>query len=329
MLPDDDLPLSIDAIRAAARHLAGLAVRTPLLESPLLNAALGGRLLVKAECLQRTGSFKFRGAYNAVAATGGRPVVAFSSGNHAQGVAHAAELLRTPATIVMPADAPKTKLENTRAYGAEVVLYDRRNDDREAIGARIAADRDAVLVRPYDDPLVMAGQGTVGLEIAEDCRTLGVTPDIVLAPASGGGLLAGIAVAIRDAFPQTRLLSAEPSGFDDHARSLATGGRVANAGAASSVCDALLAAMPGELTFRVNGRLLAGGVVADDAAVRRAMRAAFRHFKLVVEPGGAVALACVLAKMVPIRGKAVVAVLSGGNVDADLFAGVLAEDGAD
>jgi threonine dehydratase len=325
---DDDLPLSIDAILAAAERLDGLALRTPLLESPLLNARLGGRLLVKAECLQRTGSFKFRGAYNAVTAAGGRPVVAFSSGNHAQGVAHAAQISNTAATIIMPADAPRTKIENTRAYGAEVVLYDRRNEDREAIGARIAAEQDAVLVRPYDDPLVMAGQGTVGLEIAQQCRTLGIVPDAVVAPASGGGLVAGIATAIRDSFQDTELRVAEPAGFDDHARSLERGERVAHDGSGHTICDALMAPMPGRLTFAVNRRLLAGGAVVDDEAVRDAMRTAFRFFKLVVEPGGAVALASVLAGVVPAGGRTVVAVLSGGNVDAELFQEVLAESPA-
>jgi threonine dehydratase len=323
--PDEDLPLSIEAIHAAATQLAGVAVRTPLLESPLLNDRLGSRVLVKAECLQRTGSFKFRGAYNAVSAAGGRPVVAFSSGNHAQGVAHAAALLGIRSTIIMPSDAPRTKLENTRAYGAEVVLYDRWTEDREAIGARIAGERGAVLVRPYDDPYVMAGQGTVGLEITEDCQTRGIVPDMVLAPASGGGLIAGVATAVRAEFDRAAVLTAEPMHFDDHARSLAAGQRVSNDGKGNTICDALMAPKPGELTFKVNSRLLAGGAVADEPAVREAMRTAFHYFKLVVEPGGAVALAAVLTGAVPIRGRTVVAVLSGGNVDRDLFAQVISE----
>jgi threonine dehydratase len=328
LLPDEKPLLSIEAIKDAAVRLAGLAVYTPLLESPLLNARLGGRLLIKAECLQRTGSFKFRGAYNAVAAAGGRPVVAFSSGNHAQGVAHAAQLLKTPATIIMPSDAPRTKLENTRAYGAEVVLYDRWNEDREAIGGRIAQEQGAVLVRPYDDPHVMAGQGTVGLEIAAQCRALDAVPDSVLAPASGGGLIAGVATAIRASFPDAEIRTAEPAGFDDHARSLAAGRRVAHDGTGKTICDALMAPRPGELTFTVNSRLLAGGAVADDDMVREAMRTAFRYFKLVAEPGGAMALATVLAGAVPVVGRTVIAVVSGGNVDADLYASVLGEDAA-
>jgi threonine dehydratase len=291
----------------------------------LLNAKLGGRLLAKAECLQRTGSFKFRGAYNAVSMTGGRPVVAFSSGNHAQGVAHAAELLKIRATIVMPADAPRTKIENTRAYGANVVLYDRRTEDREAIGARIALEEEAVLVRPYDDPFVMAGQGTVGLEIVEDCQARSIVPDAVLAPASGGGLIAGVATAVLDSFPSAEVMTAEPAGFDDHARSLAAGERLSHDGGVT-ICDALMSPRPGELTFPINRRLLAGGKVADEAAVRQAMRVAFQYLKLVVEPGGAVALASVLSGGVPIHGRTIVVVLSGGNVDAGLFAEILGQE---
>ena len=319
----DELPVSVAAIEQAAAGLAGLAVRTPLLESPLLNARLSGRLLVKAECLQRTGSFKFRGAYNAVAAAGGRPVVAFSSGNHAQGVAHAAQILRTPATIVMPADAPDIKLANTRAYGAEVILYDRKTDDREAIGTKIAREQGAVLVRPYDDPRVMAGQGTLGLEIVSQCDELGIVPDAVIAPASGGGLIAGVAMAIKDKFAAVEMFCAEPAGFDDHARSLKQGERIRHDGCGTTICDALMAAMPGELTFQVNRQLLTGGLVVDDDAVQAAMLLAFRWFKLVVEPGGAVALASVLSGKVPIENRVVVAILSGGNVDGDLFARVV------
>jgi threonine dehydratase len=299
------------------------------LESPLLNARLGGRLLAKAECLQRTGSFKFRGAYNAVVAAGGRPVVAFSSGNHAQGVAHAAQLLNARATIIMPSDAPRTKLENTRAYGAEVIVYDRWTEDREAIGSRIAEEQGAVLVRPYDDQHVMAGQGTVGLEIVQDCLGRNIVPDTVLACASGGGLVAGVGTAIRSSFGSTEVMTAEPAGFDDHARSLAAGERLSNDGAGKTICDALMAPRPGELTFSVNKGLLAGGAVADDLAVRRAMRLAFQYLKVVVEPGGAVALAAVLAGAVPIQGRTVVVVLSGGNVDAPLFADIIGEGPVD
>jgi threonine dehydratase len=316
-------PPDFAAIEAAARRLEGIAVRTPLLESPLLNRQLGFRLLVKAECLQRTGSFKFRGAYNRLVqfdpAQRARGVVAFSSGNHAQGVAHAAERLGIPAVIVMPADAPALKLANTRAYGAEVVTYDRWREDREAVAGSIAAARGLVTVKPYDDPDVMAGQGTVGLEIAEQTEALGLIPDAVVVCASGGGLVAGCALALSARMPATRVYCAEPTDFDDHARSLAAGERLANAPGGRSICDALLAATPGEITFPVNRRLLAGGLVATDAEVRAAMAMAMEQFKLVIEPGGAVAFATVLAGRLPEPPEVVVAVASGGNIDlADL-----------
>ncbi|MBN8974156.1 MAG: threonine/serine dehydratase, partial [Rhizobiales bacterium] len=234
-------PADIDA---AARVLAPYAVRTPLLSSPALDAATGARVLFKPEVLQRTGSFKFRGAFNKMAAipkaarAGG--VVAFSSGNHAQGVAAAAQLLGMRATIVMPADAPAAKRERTKAYGAEVVLYDRLREDREAIARSLASERGATLVPPYDDPQIIAGQGTVGREIAEDLHALGMTPDIVVAPASGGGLVAGMAVAVKARYPQAAVMTAEPAGFDDHARSLRAGQREAHDGKSHTICDALM-----------------------------------------------------------------------------------------
>jgi threonine dehydratase len=299
-------------------------VRTPLLSSPALDAATGARVLFKPEVLQRTGSFKFRGAFNKMAAipeaarAGG--VVAFSSGNHAQGVAAAAQLLGMRATIVMPADAPLAKRERTKAYGAEVVLYDRLREDREAIARGLAAECGATLVPPYDDPQIIAGQGTVGREIAEDLHALGMTPDIVVAPASGGGLVAGIAVAVKARYPQAAVMTAEPAGFDDHAKSLRAGQREAHDGKSHTICDALMAAIPGEVTFAINRQLGVQGVVASDDEVGIAVGAAFRELKLVVEPGGAVALAALLAGRLNARGKTVVIVLSGGNVDADLFA---------
>jgi threonine dehydratase len=274
--------------------------------------------------LQRTGSFKFRGAFNKLSSipmeARGGGVVAFSSGNHAQGVAAAAQILNMHATIVMPADAPLSKRERTRAYGADVVLYDRDREDREAIARDIAGQRGATLVRPYDDPLVIAGQGTVGREIAEDMAALGITPDIVVAPASGGGLVAGVATAIKARYPQAMLMSAEPEGFDDHARSLRAGQREAHGSKGRTICDALMAAIPGEITFAINSRLLAKGVTASDAEVGTAVGFAFRELKLVVEPGGSVGLAALLAGHIEARGKTVVIVLSGGNVDADLYA---------
>jgi threonine dehydratase len=318
------LPVSAADIDAAARVLAPFAVRTPLLSSAVLNERAGTRVFLKPEMLQRTGSFKFRGAFNKLSSipqqARGGGVVAFSSGNHAQGVAAAAQILNMQATIVMPADAPLSKRERTKAYGAEVVLYDRDREDREAIANGIAAKRGATLVRPYDDPLVIAGQGTVGKEIAEDMAALSLTPDIVVAPASGGGLIAGVATAVKARYPKAILMSGEPDAFDDHARSLRAGKREPHHAEGRTICDALMASIPGELTFAINSRLLAQGITASDAEVGVAVGFAFRELKLVVEPGGAVGLAALLAGRIDARGKNVVIVLSGGNVDADLFA---------
>jgi threonine dehydratase len=318
------LPVTPSDIDAAARVIAPFAVRTPLLSPPVLSDTVGARVFLKPELLQRTGSFKFRGAFNKLSSipeskrNGG--VVAFSSGNHAQGVAAAAQLLKMQATIVMPADAPLSKRERTKGYGAEVVLYDRDREDREAIAKEIAGKRGATLVPPYDDPLVIAGQGTVGREIAEDMAALGLVPDIVVAPASGGGLIAGIATAVKARFPQASLMSAEPDGFDDHARSLRAGKREPHRAVGHTICDALMASIPGEITFAINSRLLSQGVTATDEEVGRAIAFAFRELKLVIEPGGAVGLAALLAGQIDAKGKNVVIVLSGGNVDADLFA---------
>ena len=285
-------------------------------------------MFLKPEVLQRTGSFKFRGAYNKLSsipeAARANGVVAFSSGNHAQGVAHAAQLLKMHATIVMPSDAPAAKRERTKAYGAEVVLYDRDRDDREAIARDIAGKRGATVVPPYDDPLVIAGQGTAGLEIAEDLAARGLSPDIVVVPASGGGLVAGVSTAVKAKFPDVRMIVAEPEGFDDHARSLRAGHREAHGAKGRTICDALMAAIPGEITFAINGRLLSGAVSASDAEVGAALGFAFRELKLVVEPGGAVGLAALLAGRMDVGGKTVVILLSGGNVDADLYAKLIA-----
>ena len=310
-------------VQSAARQIAGKAVVTPLLESTLLNAKLGFRLLAKAEPLQRTGSFKFRGAYNRISRLSAdekrRGVVAYSSGNHAQGVAHAAQLLGVPAVIVMPADAPKLKLENTRGYGAEVVTYDRFGESREAIGRRIRDERGMILVPPYDDPYIVAGQGTVGLELALQAQALGAKLDVVLCGASGGGLIAGISLAVKQESPDTAIYVCEPKELDDHARSLAAGRLVSNAPGVRSICDALMSPTPGDVTFPINRRLLAGGLVVSEEEVLRAMALAFRELKLVVEPGGAVGLAAAITGKIPLAGKTVAVVCSGGNVDADTF----------
>ncbi len=315
------MPADIDA---AAVTIAPVAVRTPLLNSAALDERVGARIFLKPEVLQRTGSFKFRGAYNKLSSIPSdrraAGVVAFSSGNHAQGVAAAARLLNMPATIVMPADAPVAKRERTKSFGAEVVLYDRDKEDREAIARAICDKRTATLVPPYDDPKIIAGQGTVGREIAQDLLALGVTPDLVIAPASGGGLVAGIATAIKAKFSGAQVMTAEPEGFDDHAKSFAAGHRIAIVSAGRTICDALMAPMPGEITFAINSALGARGVVVSDAEVGAAVKFAFNELKLVVEPGGAIALAALLAGLLDARGKTVAIVLSGGNVDAGLFA---------
>jgi len=318
-------------VRAAAVRVAGHARRTPLLSETPLDGRCGGIVLLKLETLQHTGSFKFRGAYNRLAQLGpaqrAAGVVAFSSGNHAQGVAAAARLLGIPATIVMPADAPRVKLQNTIALGAEVITYDRLRESREALAARLAAERGAVLVPSFDDPDIIAGQGTVGLEIAEQAAALGVRLDDVIVCTSGGGLVAGTALAIRALSPATRVWTAEPEGHDDHRRSLASGRRETNAPGTRSICDALLAPEPGALTFEINRRLLAGGLAVSDAEVREAIGYAARTLKLVVEPGGAVAFAAVLAGRIDTRGRNVAVVLSGGNIDDQLLRDVLSGTG--
>src|SRR5215211_2328079 len=315
-------------IDAAARVVAPFAVRTPLLSFPVLNERVGTKVFLQPAMLQRPGSFKFRGAFNKLSsipqASRGGGVVAFSSGNHAQGVAAAAKILNMQATIVMPKDSPLTKRERTKAYGAEVVLYDRDKEDREAIASGIAGKRGATLVRPYDDPFVIAGQGTAGREIAQDMTARGIAPDIVVAPASGGGLIAGVATAVKARFPNAELIVAEPEGYDDHGLSLRAGHREAHHAAGRTICDALMAAIPGQMTFSINSRLLAKGVTASDEEVGAAVAFAYRELKLVVEPGGAVGLAALLAGRIDARGKNVVIVLSGGNVDADLFAKLVA-----
>jgi threonine dehydratase len=326
---DVPVPLPTPAdVDEAARRLAGVALRTPLLSSAALDAMTGGRVFLKAETLQRTGSFKFRGAYNKLAAIPperrSRGVVAYSSGNHAQGVAAAARLLGMPCVIVMPSDAPRAKRERTAALGAEIVPYDRLRDDREAIAQAIAERRGATLVPPYDDALIIAGQGTAGREIVEDLDALGLKPDVVVVTASGGGLTAGIALAVKARVPDAALYTAEPQGFDDHARSFKSGRREQNAALTGTICDALMARMPGALTFAINRALVGAGVVASDEEVAAAVAFAFAELKLVVEPGGAVALAALMTRKIDVSGKVAVAVLSGGNVDPELFSRLVA-----
>jgi len=321
------LPVFADIV-AARQRLKGEAVVTPLLESQLLNEAVGGRVLIKAECLQRTGSFKFRGAWNFISSLGDEArrggVVAYSSGNHAQGVAAAAALRKLPAVIVMPEDTPEIKKANTRAYGAEIVIYDRATQSREQIAGAIARERGAVIVPPYEHRHIIAGQGTAGLELVEQAAALGLRLDTVLTPVGGGGLTAGLALAIAGASPVTAMLCVEPDGFDDYRRSLQSGRRERNPAATGSICDALMAQEPGELTFAVNQRLVSGGLAVSEDEVKHAMRQAFSLLKLVVEPGGAVALAAVLAGRIETAGRATCVIVSGGNVDARLFADVLA-----
>lgn len=313
---------AVDVLRAAER-IRGVAVRTPLLEFTPLNERTGRRTLVKFEGAQHTGSFKFRGAYNRLSqltdAQRAAGVVAWSSGNHAQGVAAAARLLGIYATIVMPSDAPTVKVENTRAYGAEIVTYDRFLESREEIALSLASSRGAVLVPSFDDPDIMAGQGTVGLEILQQTDELGVEIGDVLVCCGGGGLVAGIATAVKHAKPSARIYSVEPEAFDDTARSLASGRRERVDPAARSICDALLAPSPGELTFPINRRLLTAGLRVNDDQVLAAMRFAFQNLKLVVEPGGAVALAAALGGAVSTGSGTIIVVVSGANVDPHIY----------
>jgi threonine dehydratase len=325
--PEVAPPTAAD-VDSAARRLAGVALRTPLISSPVLDALTGARVFLKAETLQRTGSFKFRGAYNKLSSipadkrAGG--VVAFSSGNHAQGVAHAASLLEMPSVIVMPLDAPRPKRERTQAFGAEVVLYDREKEDREAIARQIAETRGATLVPPYDDPFIIAGQGTAGREIMEDLSALGMKPDVAVIGASGGGLAAGISLALKARVPSVKIYTAEPEGFDDTARSFRSGKHEHNERLSGSICDALMSNTPGKITFEINRELIGEGIAASDEEVARAVAFAFRELKLVVEPGGAIGLAALLAGRPDVKGKVVVAVLSGGNVDPELFSRLVA-----
>ena len=321
--------IDISDIEAAARRLDGVVVATPLLQNAELDRVADGTVLIKPECFQSIGSFKIRGAYYLLSqltpqqAT--RGVVAWSSGNHAQGVALAGKLLGIHAAIVMPEDAPVTKVQNTRRLGGEIISYDRFTGDREAIAREVAAERGAEIVPSFDHPWIIAGQGTAGLEIAEQSIALGLPVDQVLINCGGGGLTAGCAIALKSRLPNTEIYTVEPEDFDDTARSLAGGKRVANDTSARSICDALLTDMPGELTFSILSELTNGGLTVSDAEVKAAMRFAFQNLKIVVEPGGAAALAAILAGKVDTAGKTTAIIFSGGNVDAEQFAAIQME----
>lgn len=317
---------SFEGVRDAARQLAGHAVRTPLIESPMLNAHLGGRVLLKAENLQQAGAFKFRGAWNRISRLTPdelkRGVVAYSSGNHAQAVACAARMMGTSAIIVMPADSPKVKVEGVIAFGGEVRLYDRYTESREAIGEEIATTRGSVLVRPFDDPFVIEGQGTVGLEIVEQVEGIGARIDQLLCGTSGGGLIAGVNLSMAALLPDVPVIGVEPRDYNDTQLSMAAGERLTHAPAHGTICDALMTDRPGELTFPINRRLSRVETVSD-AEVADAVRYAFRALKLVVEPGGAVSLAALLAGKVEAKDRTTAVVLSGGNIDPVLFSEII------
>jgi threonine dehydratase len=312
----------IAMIEAAQARLDGHVRRTPLLSSPFLDDIAGRKIVVKPECLQHTGSFKFRGAWSAISAlepdVRTRGVIAFSSGNHAQGVALAAKLHGISSVIIMPADAPRIKIENTRAYGAEVVLYDRALEDRDAIGARLAAERGLTLIKPFDEPLVIAGQGTAGLEIAEQAAELGIDKADVLVPTGGGGFISGVSLALAAKAPGFTVHPCEPEGFDDVTRSLVSGKIERNERQSGSLCDAIITPQPGNITFPIMSKLCGPGLVVTEQEALKAVDLAFSRLKIVVEPGGAVALAAALFHGERL-GDTVIAVCSGGNIDPDVF----------
>jgi threonine dehydratase len=315
--------IELSDIEAAALRLSQVSVKTPLLKSAELDEIAGGHVLLKPECLQVTGSFKIRGAYNLMSQLSpkqaSKGVVAWSSGNHAQGVAAAGSLLGINTKIVMPADAPRVKIERTKRFGGEVIFYDRYNDDREAIARQIAKKYGAEIVPAYDSEDIIAGQGTVGLEIVQQSIELNLPPDQVLIGCGGGGLSSGSAVAIKALLPEAYVHTVEPEHFDNTARSLRDGVLCSNAESARSICDSLQSNTPGKMPFSIHQRLSSEGIVVSDADVKMAMRFAFRFLKLVVEPGGAVSLAAILAQKINCKNKTTVAVLTGGNVDPDLF----------
>jgi threonine dehydratase len=319
--------MNIEMITAATNRLSGNVRRTPLLSSPMLDEIAGRRVLVKPECLQHTGSFKYRGAWSAISAlddqTRARGILAFSSGNHAQGIAAVARAFGVPAVIIMPSDAPKAKIDGTRALGGEVVLYNRGSQSREEIGDQLSAERNLTLIKPFDDPQVIAGQASCGVEIAQQAADMGITQADVMVCCGGGGLTAGIALALEAHAPDMRVRPAEPEGYDDTTRSLAAGERLRNTREAGGLCDAILTPMPGEITFPILSRLCGPGVVVSEEEALRAMALAFRHLKIVAEPGGAVALAAALFHPDQFETDTVICTVSGGNVDPAIFARAL------
>lgn len=310
---------TIDDVKAAAERIKGVAVRTPLIRNDALDAATGAKVWVKAENLQRGGAFKMRGAANAIGALSpevrARGVIAFSSGNHAIAVSTVAKLYGIPATIVMPSDSPQIKLETTRGNGADVVTYDRINESREAIGERLLEEKGGSLIKPFDDPMIVAGQGTAGLEIGDE-----ITPDVLLVQASGGGLSTGCALAL----PSARIIAVEPQGHDDIARSLESGSIQRNAPGIRSICDGLLTEQMGEIPFAIARERFERVVAVSDEQVLRAMKFAFRNLKLVLEPSGAATLAALLEGTLDLKGQTIAIIASGGNVDAETFARSLA-----
>jgi threonine dehydratase len=323
--------MNIDMIRAAAKRIHGHARCTPLLNSPFLDEIAGRRVWIKPECLQHTGSFKFRGGWSALSAldekTRSKGVVAFSSGNHAQGIALAARSHGVPSVIIMPSDAPALKIANTKALGAEVVLYDRDSENRDVIGAAMSKERELTLIKPYDEPEVIAGQGTVGLEIAAQAASYGVTEAEVIVCCGGGGLTSGIALALEADAPKMLVRPVEPEGFDDVARSLKEGEIRSNTATSGNICDAVITLKPGDITFPIMKRLCGAGIIVSENEAMQAMAQAFSRLKLVAEPGGAIALASALYRSDQIMGDDVIVVISGGNVDAELFQTALSRFG--
>ena len=319
--------MNIEMIRAAATRLEGHARYTPLLNSTFIDDIAGRRVWIKPECLQHTGSFKFRGAWSALSAMDPdirkKGVIAFSSGNHAQGVALAAKMHGVSAVIIMPGDSPKLKIDNTRALGAEIVLYDRDSEDRDEIGTRLSSERGLTLIKPFDEPLVIAGQGTCGLEIAAQANAQGIENADMIVCCGGGGLTSGIALALEADAPTLRVRPAEPEGFDDVARSLRSGGIERNDRASGNICDAIITPQPGDITFPIMQRLCGAGLIVSEDEALRAMAHAFNRLKLVAEPGGAVALAAAIFRKDEIEGDDVIVTISGGNVDAPMFARAL------